>query len=121
MDRPKAPPSRDSGTVGTAGTAVASDKPTAAAEAPPTRLTVEIRPSAAIWVAATADGERVMFRLLQPGERVTVEARNELSFRVGNAGAFVYSLNGVPGKPVGAAGEVTAFRISRDNYQTFQR
>ena len=121
LDRRDTPVSLESGAVGTAGLAHSPATPAPPAEALPTGLTIDIRPSAVIWVAATADGKRVIYRLLQPGERVTVKAGREVSFRVGNAGAFEYSLNGAPGKPVGASGEVAQFTITRDNYQTFRQ
>jgi hypothetical protein len=72
-------------------------------------------------VAATADGKSALYRLLKPGEQVVVEARNELSFRTGNAAAFVDTLNGVPGKPLGGPDEVREFDIRRENYLTFRR
>lgn len=111
------------GAIGTVGVAEAPEAVSAIAKAPaaPETLRLEIRPSALIWVTATADGKRVIYRLLQPGEPVTVEARNEVSFRVGDAGAFAYSINGTPAKAPGAPGEVREFQITRDNYRAFQR
>ena len=84
------------------------------------KLTLEIRPSRRLWVTGHADGRRVLYRNIQPGERVVVEG-SELSFRVGDAGAFEYTLNGVPGKPPGRSGEVREFRITRENYREFAR
>jgi transcriptional regulator with XRE-family HTH domain len=108
-----------------AATAAAVQDPTAVGtagkEPPPDKLTIDIRPTAPIWVAATADGASVIYRLLKPGEQVVVEARKELSFRIGNAGAFVYTINGVPGKPLGGPDEVREFDITADNYRTFRR
>ena len=72
-------------------------------------------------MAATADGASVIYRLLKPGEQVVVEGRKELSFRIGNAAAFVYAINGVPGKALGGPDEVREFDITADNYQTFRR
>jgi hypothetical protein len=72
-------------------------------------------------VAATADGASVIYRLLKPGEQVVIEARKELSFRIGNAAAFAYAINGVPGKVLGGPDEVKEFDITPDNYQTFRR
>ena len=89
--------------------------------APPDKLVIEIRPTSPIWVAATADGNSAIYRLLKPGEHVVVEAQKELSFRIGNAAAFEYSINGVPGKPLGGADEVREFEITRDNFQTYRR
>jgi transcriptional regulator with XRE-family HTH domain len=116
-------PSANGAAIGTAGVAEAAPAPvgTSGSTAAPDKLVIEIRPAAPIWVAATADGASAIYRLLQPGERVMVEAQKELSFRIGNAGAFVYSINGVPGKPLGAPDEVREFEITRENYQTYRR
>jgi cytoskeleton protein RodZ len=89
--------------------------------AAPDRLVVDIRPAAPVWVAATADGASAVYRLLQPGERVMVEGKRTLSFRIGNAGAFEYSINGVAGKPLGGPDEVREFHITPENYQTYRR
>ena len=109
----------------TTATAAAAPEPapigTAGKEPPPDKLTIDIRPTAPIWVAATADGASVIYRLLKPGEQVTVEARKELSFRIGNAGAFVYTINGVAGRSLGGPDEVREFDITTDNYRTFRR
>ncbi|MBA2302462.1 MAG: helix-turn-helix domain-containing protein [Acidobacteria bacterium] len=121
LRRPAPGQATEPGAVGTIGTSAASEPPAAEATPAPGRLTLEIRPTAVLWVTATADGERAIYRLLQPGERVTVEGRNELTFRVGNAGAFEYSLNGAPGKSVGRRGEVREVQVTRENYRTFLR
>src|SRR5207244_5769695 len=94
---------------------------TAGKDALPEILKIEIRPTAPVWVAATADGNSAVYRLLKPGEQVVVEARNELSFRIGTAAAFVYSINGVPGKSLGGPDEVREFDITPGNYQTYRR
>ena len=110
--------------VGTAGVveAAAPREPakTPIAAAPQT-LTIEIRPTRVMWVAAAADGKRVLYRLLEPGETVKLEATNDFWFRMGDAGAFEYSVNGVPGKPLGASGEVREVQITRESLASFQR
>lgn len=111
--------------VGTTGrTEAAPVEPAPAAvtvEATPTVdpefLVVEISTTAPTWITATADGERAAYRLFAAGERLTIRARDELSFRLGNAGAFQYSINGTTGRPVGRSGDVREFTISRDNYR----
>ena len=95
--------------VGTSGT-----------PASPESVTIEIEPADTIWVAATADGASAVYKLLQPGQRVKVTGR-ELSFRIGNAAAFVYSVNGAPGKSIGGVGEVREFQITTDNYRSYLR
>lgn len=79
----------------------------------PVRL--EIRPHRPCWVSAAADGERVVYRLMQPGERTLIEARTVITLRVGDAGAFAYSINGATGRPLGGDGEVVTISITREN------
>jgi hypothetical protein len=59
--------------------------------------------------------------MLEAGEHVKVEARREMSFRIGNAAAFEYSINGRPGRPLGGAGDVREFQITGENYRTYGR
>ena len=111
------------GTVATSGVAEAAPAPAATSghETAPDKLAVDIRPTAEIWVNARADGATAVYKLLKPGDHVMVEAQNELAFRIGNAAAFTYAINGVPGKSVGGAGEVREFTITRANYTTYRR
>ena len=123
-NRPAVERAPESGAVGTSGVVEARSVPPAAAprpEAAPEKLTLEIHPSGPTWVTGAADGTRVLYRLIAPGEHVTVEARNDLTFRIGNAAAFTYTINGVPGKPLGGPDEVREFRITRENYRSFGR
>jgi cytoskeletal protein RodZ len=80
-------------------------------------LVVEISTTGPTWITATADGKRATYRLFEAGERLTIRARDEVSFRLGNAGAFEYSINGATGTPVGGPGDVREFRITRGNYR----
>jgi len=45
------------------------------------------------WVAALADGERAVYRLMQAGEREVVQAHARIWLRIGDAGALTLSLN----------------------------
>ena len=124
-DRPADPAEVEQGAVGTSGASPVGTAPSpavtaSATPAAPLRLTVEIRPSRRLWVTGNADGKRVLFRNIEPGERVSLEG-TDLSFRVGDAGAFEYTINGAPGKAPGSSGEVREFRITRDNYREFIR
>ena len=67
------------------------------------------------WVSAVSDGERVLYRLMRPGERTLIEARREMIVRIGDAGALTYAVNGTPGQPLGRSGEVVTVRISGDS------
>jgi cytoskeletal protein RodZ len=123
-NRPAGERAPEQGAVGTSGAVEAPSVPLAAAprpEAAPEKLTLEIHPSGPTWVTGAADGTRILYRLIAPGEHVTVEARNDLTFRIGNAAAFSYTINGLPGKPLGGPDEVREFRITRENYRSFGR
>lgn len=123
--RPGGPAAGEQGAVGTLGASPVPTVPSPPAAAPATRaapakLAVEIRPSRRLWVTGYADGKRVLFRNIAAGERVELEG-TELSFRVGDAGAFEYTINGAAARPPGASGEVREFRITRDNYSGYIR
>ena len=82
-------------------------------------LAVEIQPAGACWLSAMADGRVVIYRLLQSGERVTIDARDELVLRVGDPAVFTYKLNGMSGRSLGDAGQPVTVTITGQNYQTF--
>jgi cytoskeleton protein RodZ len=63
------------------------------------------------WVSATADGSRVAYRLMQPGEHQVIDARDMLVLRVGDPSAFAYSVNGSPGSSLGAPAVPVTIRI----------
>ena len=103
-----------------------SDDPEEIAFAPETvadirapSLRLEIRTNGPCWVSAAADGERVIYRLMQPGEQAQVDARTEITLRVGDAGSVAYSINGATGRPLGANGEVVTLRITKDTLGSF--
>ena len=53
---------------------------------------------------------------MAPGERATLDARDEISLKVGDAGAFAYSINGTPGRSLGGQGQVVTIHITKGNY-----
>jgi cytoskeleton protein RodZ len=67
------------------------------------------------WVAAASDGERVMYRLVEPGERVRLEGRQLISLRLGDAGAVTLSINDGPTRSPGRVGEVAEIDVTLDN------
>ena len=87
----------------------------AVAEVTAPALRLEIRMTGAGWVSAVADGERVVDRMMQRGERTLIDARNAITLRLGDAGALAYSINGARGRPLGRDGEAVTVRIDRDN------
>jgi cytoskeleton protein RodZ len=78
----------------------------------PTGLSMEIAPKGDCWVSATVDGEQVFSGLMHAGDKRQIAAHEEISLNVGDAGAFAYTLNGKPGRALGAPGEVVSKRIT---------
>jgi cytoskeleton protein RodZ len=94
-------------------------QPVAAAEAPSAGLSMVIVPQSSCWVSVSVDGEQSFSGLMKAGEEHQVAAREEIGLNVGDAGAFVYKLNGVAGRPLGAPGAVVSVRITLANYQEY--
>ena len=97
-----------------------SREPTAAAVATEgDRLHLHIQLHGLCWLAATIDGTRVVYRLVQPGEEQTLDVQGEAILRVGDPGAVVFSINGRAGQSLGRAGEAATVYITRENYREF--
>lgn len=99
------------------GAAAAPAAPSGASEG----FALEIAPVDACWISLTVDGRLVLERVVRAGERIVQRVRDEAALHVGDAGAFAFSINGRPGRPVGARGEVKRLRIARDTYETWLR
>jgi cytoskeletal protein RodZ len=82
-------------------------------------LRIEMRPQGACWLAATVDGTRVAYGLMQAGERQTIEMHDEAVIRVGDPAAFAFSIDGSAGHPLGRAGRAVTVHITRQNYREF--
>jgi cytoskeletal protein RodZ len=82
-------------------------------------LQIDITSKAPCWVAATSDGQRVVYELLEPGAHRIVQAHDALVLRVGDPAAFVYRINGAPGRPVGRRAEPVTVTITRENYRSY--
>jgi cytoskeletal protein RodZ len=116
----------EAGAVGTAGasapTAAAAATigqqpvaPPAAAPPPASGLTIALEATAPAWVAATVDGRREVYRLLQPGERVNLKASREIAIRAGDAGALTWRVNGGAPALMGRPGEVRSVRVTPED------
>jgi cytoskeleton protein RodZ len=82
-------------------------------------LAMEIAPRGACWVSVTVDGEPTFSGLMSAGDKRAITAREEILLTVGDAAAFAYTLNGSPGSPLGAPGEVVSKRITLANLNEF--
>ena len=82
-------------------------------------LSMEIAPRATCWVSVNTDGEQVFSGVMNAGDKRVVTAKEQIALNVGDAGAFVYTINGRSGKSLGAPGEVVSTRITLSNVQDF--
>jgi hypothetical protein len=82
-------------------------------------LLVVIAPRADCWVRASVDGVQRFARLVRAGERETLAADSVVVMQVGNAGALDYTVNGQPGRALGAEGKVVTARIDLDSVPDF--
>src|SRR4051812_9878858 len=84
--------------TGPAGTTAVLPSPGAAgaarAAAADDRLTIELVVKRPCWGSATVDGRRSIERLLQAGERQTIEVRREMVLTAGDAAAIALTFNG---------------------------
>lgn len=84
------------------------------------KLALEISFLEETWIQVYADGELEVDSLKQPGEKITIEALEELLIHLGNAGGISFTLNNQKGKPIGSSGVVVRnLRITLENYQKF--
>jgi cytoskeletal protein RodZ len=103
--------------AGTAG----SREPPAAGLAGDHVLRLNLQAGDRCWLAATVDGMRVVYRLMQPGEQHAIDVRGEAVLRVGNPAAFNFSINGAAGRSLGRAGKAVTVHITTENYPEFLR
>jgi len=116
-------PHGEEGAVGTVGrlpspppavSEAARPATAAQAAATPSAVRINLEAQRAVWVTAVVDGERAVYRTLQPGERVSLNGRREVSIRVGDAGAILWQVHGRAAVPMGQAGEVRTERVTVD-------
>ena len=67
------------------------------------------------WVSVTSDGNRVLVKLLEPGDTQTFDAIESLYLILGNAGGVRATINGKAARPFGKDGEVVKFSINAQN------
>jgi hypothetical protein len=72
-----------------------------------------------VWVSATVDGRQTISRLLQTGEKQTVDITREMVITAGDASALSLTLNGAEGRPLGKAAEVVTARINLNNFKDY--
>jgi len=84
-----------------------------------TPLDVDLRADGPCWISAAVDGETVVARLMNAGEHERLKIAGHLALRVGDPAVFAFSIDGVPGRSLGRAGQAVTVQIDRDNYESF--
>ena len=82
-------------------------------------LQLDIAPRGWCWLEGTADGQPVISRLVQPEERIQIQAQRDVVLRVGDAGVFAFSINGMAARQLGAAGQAVTIHLTPDNLAEF--
>jgi cytoskeleton protein RodZ len=101
----------------TAG-AVASSLPAASPD-PAERVTVAVVATKPCWVSAIVDGERVVAREFQTGERIAFEVGRSVVLTAGDAAALAVTINGEEARPLGSAGQVVTVRVTPTNFKEY--
>ena len=84
-------------------------------------LHLELRFDGSCWLSVTADGTRVVSRMMEAGEQYVLDVRKGAVLRVGDPAALTFSINGLAGRSLGPAGEAVTAQITSDNYREFLR
>jgi len=106
---PSTPPQPDVTAGGPVDSAVGQGAP----------LVVGIVASDLCWLSVTVDGNRLLARNLQAGERLEYRVRTRVTMIAGNASALAVTLNGKAARPLGGPGQVVATTITADTFQSF--
>ncbi|MGE0463289.1 MAG: helix-turn-helix domain-containing protein [Vicinamibacterales bacterium] len=93
----------------------------ASSEASEDRLRVDLHATGPCWVSATADGEQVVYRQMNPGDRQAISVTREIVLRVGMPGNLEISLNGQPLPPSASPGTPATLRMTPANYRELLR
>jgi transcriptional regulator with XRE-family HTH domain len=117
VDAPQLRPAVETATIVAVGTGGPSPG-TASIDEQLNALRLDIQARALCWLSGTADGRRVIYRLLNAGERIQIEA-TDLVLRIGDAANLEFTINGVAGRPLGPAGQAVTIHLTPQNYQEF--
>jgi len=107
-------------TAAPAGTAPAPTADVAAgSDAATDRFSVQLAATRPCWVSAVVDGRKQIDRLMQTGERTTIDVHRELVLTAGDAEALKLTFNGAAARPLGTAGEVVSRRFTPANFRSY--
>jgi hypothetical protein len=82
-------------------------------------LRLDVKPTGTCWLSATADGQRVLYRLMEAGEHTQVEAHDEVTLLVGDPATCAFDINGAGVRQLGAPGQPVSIRLTRQNFEQY--
>jgi len=112
-----APAHHDAAAVPVATSGAAAPQPVAS-ESAELRLEL-VATTGECWISATVDDQPPLQRLMNAGERKTLTARDAVTLRVGDPGAFQLMLNGAPARPLGQPARPITIRITPQNARDY--
>jgi hypothetical protein len=81
-------------------------------------MRIYVEASEPTWVSLTeADGNRLMVRMLEPGDTRTFELAKTVTLRTGNAGGLIVRLNGKSIGPLGPHGKVQEIEFKDGSFR----
>ena len=69
------------------------------------------------WIRGQVDSEEAWELLMEPEQTFALDAAEQTTLRIGDAGALSILINGQAVKQLGESGQVLSLRITQDNYQ----
>jgi cytoskeletal protein RodZ len=97
-------------------TDVAAGEP---ASLPEGSLHLALTASGRCWVSLRSDGVHSFAGTMEAGDEREVDVHGRISLTVGDAGVFAYSINGMPARAIGGAGEVVTVVFTAQTYKSF--
>jgi transcriptional regulator with XRE-family HTH domain len=82
-------------------------------------LRLSLSASGRCWVSLRSNGVHSFAGTMEAGDQREVDVHGRVSLTVGDAGVFSYSINGLPARPMGGAGEVVTVVFTAENYRSF--
>jgi cytoskeletal protein RodZ len=82
-------------------------------------LRLDVKPNGACWLSATADGERVLYRLMGAGDHTQIEAHEDVILHVGDPATCAFDINGTGVRQLGVAGQPVTVHLTRENFEQF--
>jgi len=82
-------------------------------------VTVSLVATGPCWISAIVDGEQVVARELQAGDRVSFDVARDVVLTAGDPGALEMTLNGAGARPLGGAGRTVTVRMTPSNFKQY--